>query len=110
MRNLFLTITLTIALCAPVPARAQQNPPATAPSPNAPAPQAPTLEKPGMAEPEPEPAKPAVKTPPLKPAAKPATKPGVDPSSGATVEEIIARVNNEIITKSEYDKSLTAAA
>src|SRR5262249_16015369 len=39
--------------------------------------------------------------------AKPAT-PAVkrNPESGAIVEEIIARVNNEIITRSEYEKSL----
>jgi len=39
---------------------------------------------------------------------KPAPVPAVKPSSnsGAVVEEIIARVNNEIITRTEYDKSL----
>ena len=33
----------------------------------------------------------------------------VNPDSGKVVEEIIARVNNEIITRSEYDKSLNTA-
>ncbi len=46
---------------------------------------------------------------PPKPAAKPAAKPAVDLSGGRTVEEIIARVNNEIITKSEYDHALAMA-
>src|ERR1700730_16403007 len=65
----------------------------------------PTLEKPGMAPATPEtaPAKlPAKKTP------APETK--VDPNSGRVVEEIIARVNNEIITQSEYEKAKVAAA
>jgi peptidyl-prolyl cis-trans isomerase SurA len=39
-----------------------------------------------------------------KPAPAPAVKPS--PNNGAVVEEIIARVNNEIITRTEYDKSL----
>src|SRR5579859_214495 len=64
-----------------------------------PAPQQPTLEKPQMA-PAAEDAAPA---PPPKP--KPVVKP--NPDSGKVVEEIIARVNNEIITKSEYDKALS---
>jgi peptidyl-prolyl cis-trans isomerase SurA len=45
-----------------------------------------------------------------KPVEKPkpaAVKP--NPDSGKVVEEIIARVNNEIITRSEYDKSLATA-
>src|SRR5579863_1534233 len=63
-----------------------------------PAPQQPSLEKPQMAPATAEPAP----APPPKP--KPVVKP--NPDSGKVVEEIIARVNNEIITKSEYDKSL----
>src|ERR1700692_2387002 len=65
----------------------------------------PTLEKPGMAPATPETTKPpalAKKAPP------PATK--VDPNSGGVVEEIIARVNNEIITRSEYDKARASIA
>jgi peptidyl-prolyl cis-trans isomerase SurA len=104
MRNLFLVM----GLCFALPALARQNPPAADPPVQQGAPQTPTLEKPGMAEPEPEtPVKPADKITP-KLAAKPAAKP-VDPNSGKTVEEIIARVNNEIITKSEYDKALSTA-
>jgi len=64
---------------------------------------APTLEKPGMAAPETAPVKPA------KPVAKPPAPKASNPDSGKTVEEIIARVNNEIITKSEYDKARQTA-
>jgi len=63
-----------------------------------PAPQQPTLEKPPMAPAAQEPA------PPPKPVVKAAPKP--NPESGKVVEEIIVRVNNEIITKSEYERSL----
>jgi peptidyl-prolyl cis-trans isomerase SurA len=62
-----------------------------------PTPPAPTLEQPKMAPTTEEPA-PAVKPKPVS--AKP------NPESGAVVEEIIARVNNEIITRTEYQKSL----
>src|ERR1700692_3781917 len=65
----------------------------------------PALEKPGMAPATPETAPaptPAKKSPP------PASKD--DPNSGRVVEEIIARVNNEIITQSEYEKAKVAAA
>jgi peptidyl-prolyl cis-trans isomerase SurA len=63
----------------------------------------PTLEKPGMA-----PATPETAPAPAKKTAPPAAK--VDPNSGRVVEEIIARVNNEIITQSEYEKAKVAAA
>ncbi|HKW61843.1 MAG TPA: peptidyl-prolyl cis-trans isomerase [Candidatus Acidoferrum sp.] len=54
--------------------------------------------------------------PPAASQAKPATPPApklkgaaasqpVDPNAGKTIEEIIARVNNEIITLSEYEKA-----
>jgi peptidyl-prolyl cis-trans isomerase SurA len=66
-----------------------------------PPPQQPTLEKPQMAPAAEEPAPAKPKPAPVKPVAKP------NPDSGKVVEEIIARVNNEIITKSEYDKSLS---
>lgn len=59
-------------------------------------PPAPVMEKPGMA-PEAE-----------KDAAVPAKK-AADPNAGRTVEEIIARVNNEIITRSEFDKARQTA-
>ena len=74
------------------------------PAPPPPTGQQPKLEAPTMAEPEPEPAKPKPAPPIVKP--KTATP---DAGGGKVVEEIIARVNNEIITKSEYDKALASA-
>src|ERR1700722_489104 len=65
----------------------------------------PTLEKPGMAPATPETAPAKL---PAKKAPAPETK--IDPNSGRGVEEIIARVNNEIITRSEYEKARVAAA
>ena len=44
-----------------------------------------------------------------KPAPAAPVKKAVDPNAGRTVEEIIARVNNEIITRSEYEKSRQSA-
>jgi peptidyl-prolyl cis-trans isomerase SurA len=84
-------------LLAALPLAAQQPAPAPAPA------EQPKLEAPGMAAPETEPTKPKTAPPP---AAKPKTAPAEE---GRVVEEIIARVNNEIITKSEYDKSLASA-
>jgi len=86
-------LVVIAALCAALPLAAQEKP---ADKPQA-KPPAPALEKPGMA---PEPAK--------DPAAVPVKK-AVDPNAGRTVEEIIARVNNEIITKSEYEKARNSA-
>jgi peptidyl-prolyl cis-trans isomerase SurA len=95
MRNL----VVIAALFAALPLAAQQPAPAPADTPQS-KPQAPVMEKPGMA--------PETDAPPAK--AKPAPKKAViDPNAGKTVEEIIARVNNEIITRSEYDKALTTA-
>jgi len=92
MRNLALVAGLFAAL----PLAAQQ--PAPAPTDG----QQPKLEAPTMAAPEPEAAKPK----PAPVVAKPKAAADV---SGRVVEEIIARVNNEIITKSEYDKALASA-
>jgi peptidyl-prolyl cis-trans isomerase SurA len=89
-------LVVIVALCAVLPLAAQDNPQGTQPKP-APAP---TLEKPGMAAPDPKTEKPA----------KPAAPKPSNPDSGRTVEEIIARVNNEIITRSEYDKARQSAA
>ena len=87
-----------------------QNPPANppanpAPQENPPAQKPPSLEAPQMAAPEPE------KEEAKKPAAPPAkpTKP-VLTGEGKVVEEIVARVNNEIITSSELQKARSAAA
>jgi peptidyl-prolyl cis-trans isomerase SurA len=91
MRNLVLLGVLFAAM----PLAAQEQPQGSQPKP-APAP---TLEKPGMAAPDPKSEK------QVKPPAKPAAPRASNPDSGKTVEEIIARVNNEIITRSEYDKA-----
>ncbi len=90
MRN----IAVIAALLAAMPLAAQEPKQEPTPAP------APTLEKPQMA--------PATEE--TKPAEKPKPAPvKVNPDSGKVVEEIIARVNNEIITRSEYDKSLNTA-
>jgi peptidyl-prolyl cis-trans isomerase SurA len=80
---------LLAAFCAAFPLFAQDQPTSSS------KPQAPALEKPGTAAPEPA-KKPAEVKKPAEGAAK-------------TVEEIIARVNNEIITRSELDKARVAA-
>src|SRR5215475_3656443 len=94
MRNVVLLRALLGVALAASPLAAQD------PKPEPP-PQQPTLEKPQMAPATEEPAPAQPKPAPVKPAAKP------NPDSGKVVEEIIARVNNEIITKSEYEKSLS---
>jgi peptidyl-prolyl cis-trans isomerase SurA len=91
MRNL----VLIGALCAALPLAAQEKPQGAQPKP----PAGPTLEKPGMAAPDAKSEKPA----------KPAAPKTANPDSGKTVEEIIARVNNEIITRSEYNKARQTA-
>lgn len=96
MRNKMFLGVLLIASLAVTPLAAQD--PKQDPK-QQPAPQQPTLEKPQMAPATAEPAP----APPPKP--KPVVK--SNPDSSKVVEEIIARVNNEIITKSEYDKSLS---
>lgn len=90
-----------------------QNPPAQTPPDQTPPPQnQPKLEQPQMEAPAPADEKKADET---KPAAKkttpppPPTKKYVE-GEGKVVEEIIARVNNEIITRSELEKARTAAA
>jgi peptidyl-prolyl cis-trans isomerase SurA len=103
------------ALCIAVPLAAQDPPAAPAPQDQT-KPQTPTLEKPGTAAPEPASEKPAAK-PPAKAQAKSAAKPPAKeaekaPPEGANskvVEEIIARVNNEVITRSELDKARATA-
>src|SRR5256885_5457051 len=90
MRNLLILA----ALCAALPLAGQDK---SAPSQEKPAkPAAPALEKPGTA---------------AEPAKKPAEGVNAKPegANAKTVEEIIARVNNEIITRSELDKARLAA-
>ena len=84
-----------------------------APAPPAQTPGTPTLEQPKMEEPAtaPEEEKKADTPAPKKPAATtPAAKTPTHTGAGKVVEEIVARVNNEIITKSELDKARAAAA
>jgi len=106
-------MTKKIALMAgllfalPLAAQAPADPPAQ-PNPTAQKTQTPGLEAPPMAAPDPvAEKKPA--PPPAKAAAKPAAKPAVS-SEGRVVEEIVARVNNEIITSSELEKARSQAA
>jgi peptidyl-prolyl cis-trans isomerase SurA len=134
MRNTILAaLSLAVfSLTIAKPAAAQDQPaPPPAPQsqdtdrkPDAPVPAqqpAPALEKPGTAPATEEPAKPAAKTPPKKSTSAAAagtkaantTKEGEKIPEGTnskTVEEIIARVNNEIITRSELDKAKQTAA
>jgi peptidyl-prolyl cis-trans isomerase SurA len=117
IRKAALVFSLLVAL--PLLA---QNPPAQPPPPQNPAAQnppsqnppaqqnPPVLEKPQEAAPEPE------KEPEGAPAAKtaapkvPATKtPVAGTGEGKTVEEIVARVNNDIITRSELEKARASA-
>src|SRR5258708_8981670 len=88
-------LVVIVALFAALPLAAQDQPQGSQPKPAA----GPTLEKPGMAAPDAKSEKPA----------NPAAPKAANPDSGKTVEEIIARVNNEIITRSEYDKARQAA-
>ncbi|HXN52754.1 MAG TPA: peptidylprolyl isomerase [Candidatus Acidoferrum sp.] len=89
MRNMILLA----AFCAALPLAAQDQPASSSKQP--PKSQAPALEKPGTAAPQ--------------PAKKPAEVKKPAEANAKTVEEIIARVNNEIITRSELDKARVAA-
>jgi peptidyl-prolyl cis-trans isomerase SurA len=89
-----------------------QDPPANPPSnptpqENPPAQKPPSLEAPQMAAPEPEKEQPKKAAMPPAKLAKPA-KPALT-GEGKVVEEIVARVNNEIITTSELQKARAAA-
>ncbi|MGA2096036.1 MAG: peptidylprolyl isomerase [Candidatus Acidiferrum sp.] len=102
MRNLALIAVLLGAL----PLAAQQPPTPPTPPPDQQKPDQPKLEKPDEA-----PATPATDTPaPVKkaPVKKPAPAP-VSTGEGKVVEEIVARVNNEVITRSELDHSKATA-
>jgi peptidyl-prolyl cis-trans isomerase SurA len=86
-----------------------QNPPAQAPPDQNPPPQ-PKLEQPQMEAPAPADEKKAGETKPdAKKSNAPPPKKYVE-GEGKVVEEIIARVNNEIITRSELEKARAAAA
>jgi peptidyl-prolyl cis-trans isomerase SurA len=100
MRNLAVIAALFAALplaaqqpAPPTPAPQTQNPPAK-----------PTLEKPDEAPADvPTPATAAPKK------AAPAKKPAVTEPEGKVIEEIVARVNNEVITRSEFEHSKVTA-
>jgi peptidyl-prolyl cis-trans isomerase SurA len=97
MRNLAAIVALFVAL----PLAAQQpTPPPPNPAPQTQKPAQPTLEKPDEAPPD-------NSAPAKKPA--PVKKPAVPATEGKVVEEIVARVNNEIITRSEYEHSKVTA-
>ncbi len=103
MRKAALVLSLLLAL----PLLAQNPPAQEAPPPQNP----PVLEKPQEAAPEEEKKEPegapAAKTAAPKPPA--AKAPVVHTGEGKTVEEIVARVNNEIITRSELEKARASA-
>jgi peptidyl-prolyl cis-trans isomerase SurA len=104
MRN----VILLAAFCAALPLAAQDQSSSSSSSSSSQQgdkPQSPALEKPGMAAPEPEKKPDAKKAEPKTPAE--AKQPELAPAR--TVEEIIARVNNEIITRSELDKARGSA-
>ena len=131
MRNTLFLAALSLAAISVMLAKSasaqDQPPPPPAQSqdkkPDSPTPAqqpAPSLEKPGTATDTDDAAKPAAKTPPKKSTnaanagAKPATTKEGDKipegTNSKTVEEIIARVNNEIITRSELDHAKETAA
>jgi peptidyl-prolyl cis-trans isomerase SurA len=102
MRN----VILLAAFCAAMPLLAQDQPASSSQQP--PKPQAPALENPGTAAPEPA-KKPAQIKKPTEDKKPTEAKIPVEAANARTVEEIIARVNNEIITRSELDKARVAA-
>jgi peptidyl-prolyl cis-trans isomerase SurA len=96
MRNLAVIAALFVAL----PLAAQQ--PAPAPQTQNPPPK-PKLEKPDEAPAD----VPGNAAPAKKPV--PAKKPPVSSTEGKVVEEIVARVNNEVITRSEFERAKASA-
>jgi peptidyl-prolyl cis-trans isomerase SurA len=105
MRN----VILLAAFCAALPLAAQDQSSSSSSSssqqPDKPQAPPPALEKPEMAAPEPE-----KKADEKKPEAKkPAEPKKSEVVATRTVEEIIARVNNEIITRSDLDKARVAS-
>ena len=118
MKNfVFIAVLLgagAVSAQQPAETPSQNPPPPATQTPPAQNPPAPTLEQPKMEEPgtAAEEGKKAEAPAPKSAAAKtaPAAKAPVRTGSGAVVEEIIARVNNEIITKSELEKARASAA
>ncbi len=98
MRNLAVIAALFVGLPLaaqqpPTPPPQTQNPPAK-----------PTLEKPDEA-----PADVPDTAPAKKPVQVKKATPAVSPTEGRVVEEIVARVNNEVITRSEFERSKVTA-
>lgn len=107
MRNLVILTALFIV--APLAAQQPTPPPPDQQKQQPTPPPAPKLEKPDEAPATPDtppPAKPAAKAPAKTEAAK---KPAVSPEGGLVIEEIVARVNNEVITRSELQHSIDSA-
>src|SRR5580658_2495206 len=99
-------LAVIAALFAALPLAAQQpTPPTPPPQTQNPAPK-PTLEKPDEA-PADVPGDVPAKGAPKKPV--PVKKPAVSAEGGKVVEEIVARVNNEVITRSELQHSIATA-
>jgi peptidyl-prolyl cis-trans isomerase SurA len=128
MRNAVILAAFLVA-AAPFALRAQDSSSTSKPQDSSqgqqqqqPPTQQPTLEKPGDAAPAPEPPKeqpkpapkapskaPATKAPAAKAPAKEVEKAPPEGANSRVVEEIIARVNNEVITRSELDKARASA-
>jgi peptidyl-prolyl cis-trans isomerase SurA len=90
-----------------LPLAAQQPTPPIPPAPAQNPPPKPTLEKPDEAPADAPDTAPAKKTVPIKKPAPAAA--AVSPTAGTVVEEIVARVNNEVITRSEFEHSKVTA-
>jgi peptidyl-prolyl cis-trans isomerase SurA len=101
MRNFVFIAALCLA--SPWAIRAQDSSSSSPQSQQQDKPPAPVLEKPGTAAPEPDAKKTVVPKKPVE------VKKPVEGANARTVEEIIARVNNEIITRSELDKARGSA-
>jgi peptidyl-prolyl cis-trans isomerase SurA len=123
MRSVLILAAMGLTLSAAMPLAAQDQPAPPAPAqdqdnkPSAPVPAQPPPPTPEKTTPAPEtqappPAKAPAKTSATKKPAEKAEKVAEKPVEGInsrTVEEIIARVNNEIITRSELDKARVTA-
>src|SRR5580700_4490812 len=101
MRNSMRNLAVIMALFVALPLAAQQ--PTPAPQTQNPPPK-PTLEKPDEA-----PADAPAAAAPKKSVPVPAKKPAVSATEGKVVEEIVARVNNEVITRSEFEHAKATA-
>src|SRR5580692_5664222 len=101
MRNSMRNLAVIAALFVALPLAAQQ--PTPAPQTQNPPPK-PTLEKPDEA-----PADVPAAAAPKKSVPIPAKKPAVSATEGKVVEEIVARVNNEVITRSEFEHAKASA-